>query len=243
MVEGGDFSIADALGPEVTSLILNSTIAGQIPMQGAISGIISALADKSPEIQQGALEQDIPFETAAGLHIRTRDIAAASRWIAAALESKLTGNDDPISTIQADIAKELNDSGALGNAAGMSKYLAAVTLVGAAANFPDNPPTNIKAAEEMAAIADAAEIQGMVTPAMIQIVIEKGATFNLGGVHGNDNVVASGDNSTIEISNAPNKHLVKSSRNHKPVFWKNLRFYGWLIPVLIAALTLYATLV
>lgn len=242
MVAGGDFSIADALGPEATASLLNSPLAGHIPVQGAISGIINALAGRPTEIQQIALKQNVPFETAAGLHIRTRDISAASRWIAAALEAKLAGNADPISVIEDDLAKEIADSGALGDALGMSKYLAAVTLVGGSANFPDRPATSIRAAVEMAAIADAAEQEGQITPAQITVIVSEGATVTIGGVLGDGNIVASGAKSSIKVSSRHGKQAVGSSPNQDPVFWKNPRLYGWILMAVIAALTLYFTI-
>lgn len=244
MTEGGPFGIADALGADHTLTLLNSRIGGISTLQGAIAGIVDALAEKPEEIQRAALEQDFPFKDSAGFHVSTRDIGVAGSWIAGALASKRSGSDDPVDSVAADIAKEIFRSEVESHLQSMTNLLAAVTLVGAIASFPDDPPTNLKSVIQMDKIAEAAE-SGTVTAQTIQIIINEGATLNLGGIHGdnasvvqgNGNNVASGEHSSVQINN-PSATTLSKTETTAP-FWKNIKFYQWAAGFTVAVLTLY----
>lgn len=244
MADGGAFGIADALGADDTLTLLNSRI-GAIPtLQGAIAGIVDALAEKPEEIQKSAVEQDFPFKDSMGFHMSTRDIGAAGSWIARALASKRSGSDDPVDIIADDIATEIYRSEEKSHLQRMTNLLAAVTLVGAIASFPDDPPRNLKSVTQMDKIAEAAQ-SGTVTAQTIQIIINEGATLNLGGiqgdnatvVQGNNNNIASGEDSSVQV-NSPSFDTLSKKGTTAP-FWKNIKFYKWVAGFTVAVLTLY----
>ncbi|HIY65155.1 MAG TPA: hypothetical protein H9830_02630 [Candidatus Agrococcus pullicola] len=237
MTVGGDFSIADALGPDHTATLLNSSIAGHIPILGAISGVIDALANKSEAAQQRAIDQNIPFSSAGGLHIDLRNITAAGRWISTALQAKRRGDSDPMDSIDQDLVDEVSGTSSQGSALRMSMYLAAVTLVGAAASYPDTPPQNFKFAIELAAIADAAQ-QGVINASTIQVIINDPASLNIGAIHGDHNIVVSGDRN--RVSQAQTKSTAGEEGSVRKRFWSNPGFYGWMMAA-IALATLAVT--
>lgn len=248
MTVGGDFSIADALGADETVSLLQSKLGAMTTIQGAVAGIVDAVADKPVSVQRDALEQSLPFTDSAGLHVRTRDIAAASRWIAAALESKLSGAPDPISAIQDEMTREILGAQGEQHLLDMSCLLAAVTLIGAIANFPNDPPTSNKSVVEWDKIAAAAST-GTISVQNIQYIINgTGSIVNVGGVHGqnnnviqgNNNVVASGQNNSSYVgAAAPASAQTKEQSTNS--FWRNPKFYAWLSGFVLAALTLYFT--
>lgn len=247
MTVGGDFSIADALGADETMSLLNSEIGSITPIQGAVVGIVDALTNKPEHVQREVLTQSLPFKDAAGLHVRTRDIAAASRWIANALKSKLAGERDPVSAIQDDMTEEILGEQDEHHLQHVSNLLAAVTLVGAIANFPDDPPTSNKSVVQMDKIADAANT-GAISAQNIQIIInEGGSTMNVVGFHGdnnnfiqgNNNIAASGGHGSNQIAVA-HPSAPTNEQAAKP-FWRQPKFYAWLSGFVVAALTLYFT--
>ena len=237
MIVGGDFSIADALGPDATATLLNSPLAGHIPILAAISGIVDALADKPTKVQQRAIKQNIPFTSAGGLHIDVRNITAAGKWISTALQAKQNGDPNPLDSINKDVVNEVMETHSQGSALRMSKYLAAVTLIGAAASFPEIPPENFKFTIELAAIADAAQ-HTAINASTIQFIINNSNNVNIGAIHGDHNIVASGNSN--EVRQTLTSSTNREGEGARYGFWRNPGFYGWLMAA-IAAATLFFT--
>lgn len=247
MEVGGDFSIADALGPDLTASLLNSPLGAIVPIQGALAGTVEALANRPKQIQANALNQNLPIRDSAGLHVRTRDIGAASRWIAAVLEAKLAGSTDPISSITTDMQNEMVQASGPDQLLNMSSLLAAVTLVGFIANFPEKPPANFKSVNEMLNIVDAATA-GSVTPHTIQLIIHnEGGLVKFGGINGDHNNVIQGDNNIVAAGNRNRNSTGLSGTfgsvqgSPKKFFLKRPAFYAWLSGFVVAVVTAYLT--
>lgn len=153
MESGGEFGIADSLGVDMTATILNSSIAGPVGLQAALQGVANALIDRPESLQSRVLNDQINIPSSSGFKVGGRELGAAQRWIVATLRSSRDESRDPIDAIEADMGDELYSRSAPGNAGVMSRYLAAIAIVGAAANFPDAPPSENRAAHELTQIA------------------------------------------------------------------------------------------